>query len=106
METILIRPELLQLVIDGKKKSTCRNGIRNYPIGRAILKSNQSDDHCFINITKLVYHKLGDVTDEMAKDDGFDTKDNLLAVMQEIYAGITDESDITIVYFEKELGVY
>jgi len=100
METILIRPELLQLVREKIKTTTCRNGIRNYPCGKTILKSNASEDYSYINITGLIYYKFKDITDEIAKGDGFKNRENLIAVMRDIYGEITDDSDITIVSFE------
>ena len=36
----------------------------------------------------------------LRKSDGFDNKENLVEVMKNIYGDITDDSDITIVYFE------
>lgn len=100
MEQILIREELLTLVINREKTTTCRKGIRNYPLGATILKSNSSENQTLINILDMKYIKLKDVTDEIVKSDGFQDKSNLFKVMQEIYEDITDETDITIVYFE------
>lgn len=99
METILINSDLLELVKQGKKITTCRNGIRKYKSGKTILKSNISEDFVIINITELVYCKLKDVTEDMAKDDGFVNKANLIELLESIYKEINDESDITIVHF-------
>jgi len=101
MNQILIKPELLQLVKENKKTSTCRQGIRTYPLGLTILASNvpESEDFAYIDIKELRYYKLKGVTDEMAQDDGFDNRENLIKVLESIYEGINDESDITIVCF-------
>lgn len=103
METILIKPVLLELVKQGIKTSTCRNGIRTYPLGKTILKSNVSEDFVYIEITELKYYKFKDITDEIAKTDGFKNKENLIEVMKEIYGDITPESDISIVFFKLSL---
>jgi hypothetical protein len=100
METILIRPELLEQVKNQTKITTCRYGIRTYPLGKTILKSNASEDFVYINITDLKYCKFKDITDGIAKSDGFESKENLIAVMRDIYGDITEGSDITIVCFE------
>jgi hypothetical protein len=102
MEIILIRPELLKLVKQGKKTTTCRNGKRNYPLGKTILKDNSSEDYIYINITKLQYSKLKDITDETAQNDRFADRENLIIVLNEIYTGINEDSDVTIVYFSME----
>lgn len=101
METILIRPNLLELVKQGVKTTTCRMGIRNYPLTKTILKSNVegSEDFVYIIITDIKYHKLNDITDEIAKSDGFANKENLYNVMKDIYKDITNSSDISIIYF-------
>jgi hypothetical protein len=99
METILIKPELLELVKKEEKTTTCRQGLRTYSLAKTILKSNASEDFVYINVNELRYYKLKDVTDEMAMDDGFENRDNLIQVLQGIYQGINDESDVTIVCF-------
>ena len=99
METILIRPELLELVRDGKKHSTCRLGRRNYPLGMTKLQSNASEDYSYIDITEMEYIKLGDLSEKVAARDGYRDTVQLIETMKDIYVDITDDSDITIVWF-------
>jgi len=99
METILIKPNLLKLVINGQKVTTCRHGVRTYPLEKTRLQSNSSEDYIYININELKYYKLKNITNDMAQDDGFDNRENLIEVLEQIYDGINDDSDITIVCF-------
>lgn len=100
MQEILIREELLDQVKAGTKTTTCRLGKRDYAMGKTRLKSNSTDNFTMINLIKMVYHEAKDLTDEIAKTDGFDTKENFLAVMHDIYGEIKDDDIITVVYFE------
>ena len=100
MQEILIREELLEQTIEGKKTTTCRKGIRTYDLGETILKSNSSENFVLINITELKYYKMKDITDEIAKCDGFANRENFIKVMQEIYESINDDTDVTLVIYE------
>lgn len=100
MQEILIREELLNEVKAGRKTTTCRNGKRDYAMGETRLKSNSSENFAMINLLKMEYRRVDELTDEIAKTDGFDTKEKFIAVMEEIYGKLDNDSIITVVYFE------
>lgn len=102
METILIKPLLLELAKAGLKTTTYRKGIRQYELGKAILKSNESDDFMYIDITEVKYFKLKDITDEIAESNGFKDKVSFNKLIKDTYEDINKESDVTIVCFNSE----
>jgi hypothetical protein len=100
MQEILIKEELLQLVLDGKKTTTCRFGKRDYKLTRTRLKSNSSDNFTYIDLLDMRFIEAKDITDETANYDGFNTREELVAVLTSIYGAIKDSDIITIVYFK------
>ena len=102
LEIILIRPDLLELTRQGKKYSTCRYGIRNYPLGKTILMSNQAEDFIYINITKINYCKFYELTDEVARMDGFKDVQELKTILGDIYGYIPADADMSIIEFNLE----
>ena len=100
MQEILIREELLNEVKAGRKTTTCRNGKRDYSMGETQLKSNSTENFAIINLLKMEFRTVGELDDEIAKTDGFNTKAEFISVMEDIYGKLNDDNIITVVYFE------
>jgi len=100
MNGILIRENLLEQVIKGEKTTTCRLGRREYPLVKMIMRSNSSNNFCVIKVLKTEYVAFGNITDEIAKKDGFETRGNFIDVMRDIYGDVKPDDVITIVFFE------
>jgi hypothetical protein len=100
MQEILIKEELLQLVLEGKKTTTCRFGKRDYELVKTRLKSNSTENYTHIDLLDMRFIEAKDITDETANYDGFNTREELITVLTSIYGEIKDTDIITIVYFE------
>lgn len=97
---IKILDKFLEAVIRGDKKSTIRYGlvfITENPI--TLASRNRSEK---VKITKVDYSKVyGDLTEEDAKADGFETLGELKETLKRFYPGISDNDPLTIFFFEE-----
>jgi len=65
LEKLITNEKLVRLAIEGEKTRQSRNGVYGYPGEEFTLGENK-----FV-ITDLFREKLGDMTDEEAKEEGF-----------------------------------
>jgi hypothetical protein len=96
--TIRLAREFLPWVRSGKKKSTIREGTRNLIPGPAILASG--DEEAAVRITTVTHNTLGMLTEEDAKEEGFDTLSELIDTLKRFYPRIGTTSAVTIVRFK------
>lgn len=101
LQAILIAGEKMkEEVLNGTKKITIREGIRDYTLGPVILCCHILNWATMRNITDVSYKKLNDITEEEYKADGFNSQEDMVEGLKEFYPNITLESDITIVRWE------
>lgn len=91
--------DLVPLVLSGKKTSTVRLGIRNYPLGPAQIAS--AGLAVPIEITGLEFTKLGCLDEDVAKTEGYDSVAELLCALQRFYPDAAKDRDVTIIRFRK-----
>jgi hypothetical protein len=97
--SIPLAPDLLPLVLSGKKTSTVRLGIRNYRLGPARIVSGNVDIP--IEITNIEFMKLGDLNENVAKSEGYTTLDEFLSTLKRFYPGAKTDGDVTVVRFRQ-----
>jgi hypothetical protein len=97
-DVIKIYPEYYQSVVTGKKRSTIRKGRKNYELGDATL--DFGDRSLDVYITAIMLKPYGLLDDEDAIDDGFDSLEDLQAVITSIHPDVETFHDMTIVFFD------
>jgi ASC-1-like (ASCH) protein len=97
---IPLADEFLTMVKLGKKTTTIRKGIRKYEIGRALLTSKCAVVP--ITISKLVFTTFSTLSDNDARNDGFNGLHDLQIALHRFYPIITGTDEITIIHFEIE----
>lgn len=99
MTTLPLAADLVPLVLSGRKTSTVRLGLRDYKKGNAALVSKGAKID--IEITDITFTKVSDLTDAIAKRDGYETITDLLAALRHFYPDLSEERDVTIIGFRK-----
>lgn len=96
---IPLAADLVPLVLGGKKTSTVRLGIRNYPLGPARIVSGSVDIP--IKITEIEFTKVGRLDERVAKSEGYDSLDELLCALKRFYPTAGVDRDITVIRFRQ-----
>ena len=97
MKRLPLSPELVPLVLSGKKTTTVRLGVRNYTRGQAKIVSR--DVEIPIEITDVGLTKVNRLDDEIAKSEGCDSVSDLMKLLRRFYPKLDDDQDITIIRF-------
>uniref|UniRef100_A0A7C3UGX2 ASCH domain-containing protein n=1 Tax=Geoglobus ahangari TaxID=113653 RepID=A0A7C3UGX2_9EURY len=91
--------EYVEAIIQGKKITTVRKGIKRYPIGRIVELTVDNKPFAKARVDKVVVKRVKELTDEDAKKDGFNSKEELIEALKKIYGSIKDSEFVTIVHF-------
>lgn len=97
-QVLRLRSEFFDVVRRGQKCSTIRAGRRNFKVGPLILQSNF--DTLTVQVTEVVYKKLGELTQDDAQTDGFVTLEELRTTLKKIYPNLHKNSTVTLIYFQ------
>lgn len=97
-QQLRLRQEYLSLVRNGSKKSTIRAGKKYFPKGLLLLKSEQ--DCVEVNVLGVLYKQFDQLTEQDAKNDGFDNIQELKRVLYSFYSNLADKDIVTIIHFE------
>jgi len=100
VEKINFDEEFVDLIIKGEKTTTVRRGIKSYPVGRLVELTVNYKPFTLAKVKKVVVKRVKELTDEDAKRDGFNTRDELISALKRIYGDIADDEFVTIVHFE------
>jgi len=90
----------IKKILEGKKVTTIRKGIRNFKIGERVLITSQNRIYAEAEITGLKYARISELTEKDAVKDGFLTKKELLKALKKYYGQIKSNDTITIIYFK------
>jgi hypothetical protein len=96
---IPLAPDLAPLVLSGRKTSTVRLGIRNYPIGPAKIVSGNLNIP--IEITEVEFTKVGHLSEGVAKSEGYESLEELFGALKRFYPGASVDRDVTVVRFRQ-----
>lgn len=100
MDRINFDPEFVPLIVNGRKRTTVRKGIKSYPVGRLVELTAENRQFALAKVKKVVVKRTSELNDEDAKIDGFESKDELIKALKRIYGEISDSEFVTIVHFE------
>ena len=96
---IMMRGEYARLLLSGKKRATIR-------LGKVIPKYNEVIIHSWgrpiakAKITKVTYKRVRELTDEDAKKDGFNNREELMEELRRVYGNVKSNDLVTIIELE------
>ncbi len=91
--------EYVDAIIERKKITTVRKGIKRYPVGRIVELTVDNKPFAKARVDKVVVKRVKELTDEDAKKDGFNSREELIEALKKIYGNIKDSEFVTIVHF-------
>ncbi len=100
MKSINFDEEYVDLILSGRKKSTIRKGIKSCEAGKVVYLTASSRPFAKARITKAVVKRVRELSEEDARRDGFNSREELLEALKRIYGRIKDSDLITVIYFE------
>ncbi|NPA05131.1 MAG: ASCH domain-containing protein [Crenarchaeota archaeon] len=95
----MVKGEYVDMILSGRKRATIRLGIVKvkYPElivhggGRPIAK---------VKVTDVVHKRVSELTDEDAREDGFNNVKELLDVLRRVYGDVKPDDYVTIIKFQ------
>lgn len=100
MEKINFDEEYINPILEGKKTTTVRRGIKSYPVGRLVELTVNNRAFAIAKVRKVVVKRLTELTDEDALRDGFASREELITALRRIYGNIKNSEFVTVVHFE------
>ncbi len=96
---IMVKGKYVEKILNGRKRATVRKGLvkTKYPEiiihggGRPVAKAR---------IKAVIYKKVGELTDEDARLDGFNSREELIRELRRVYGELSEEDWVTIIEFE------
>ena len=105
MQELLLRREIFGKVLDGSKKSTSRKGKRDIVNGALIFKMTEDEtQQVIVNVTNVRYLPYGEITEDEAKKEGYESLTDLQSVLVKIYGEIPSDELFTFISFEQDGG--
>jgi len=99
-EKINFDKEYVKPILEGRKKTTIRKGIKSYPVGRIVYLIANNKPFAKAVVKKVVIKRVYELNDDDAKTDGFNNLDELFNALKKIYGNINSDDLVSIVYFE------
>ncbi|RLI86592.1 MAG: ASCH domain-containing protein [Archaeoglobales archaeon] len=99
MEKINFDAEFVERILEGKKITTIRKGIKSYPIGKVVELTVNYKPFAVARVVKVVVKRVKELTNEDAIRDGFENRDQLMNALRRIYGEIDERDFVTIVHF-------
>nr|MDO8043522.1 ASCH domain-containing protein [Candidatus Baldrarchaeota archaeon] len=90
----------IRKILEEKKITTIRRGVRNFKVGEKVLITSQDRIYAEAEITEIRCLKVSDLTDEDALKDGFSSKEELLKALKKYYSSIRPSDTVTIIGFK------
>ena len=101
LQAILIAGEEMKNdVLSGKKRITIREGHRDYTEGPVLIGCHLLDWATMKYIKSVKHKKLFQVSPREYREDGFDTKAEMLMGLSKFYPKINWESEVTVIEWE------
>lgn len=101
-QKILFAEKFFPMIRDGRKTTTVRSGVRvrDYAIGECLALDPEQVKGFVINIKTLQVSTYGELNEEIAKTDGFESLSKLKYELRTFYPELVNSSYVTIVSFE------
>lgn len=100
MQVLKLANNLFKELRDGSKKSTIREGKKDITRGPLTFISPNGDDNDEVYVTDVRYSKFGKLSLDDAKQEGYNSVEELQDVLEDYYPDIVDENDVTIINYE------
>lgn len=100
MERINFDAEYVESIIQGRKITTVRKGIKSYPVGKIVELTVNYKPFARARVKKVVVKRVKELTDEDAIRDGFENREQLINALKKIYGNVDENEFVTIVHFE------
>jgi hypothetical protein len=100
MERINFDAEYVDSILQGRKITTVRKGVKSYPVGKTVELTVNYKPFAKAKVTKVVVKRVKELTDDDAIRDGFESKEQLLNALKRIYGEVNENDLVTIVHFE------
>lgn len=91
--------EYVEAIINRKKVTTVRKGIKRYPVGRIVDLTVENRPFARARVDKVVVKRVRELSDEDAMKDGFESREELIDALKKIYGKVKDEEFVTVVHF-------
>ncbi|MEM1519030.1 MAG: ASCH domain-containing protein [Pyrobaculum sp.] len=92
------KQKFIKRVIEGEKKVTIRYGVVK-PRFNFVYIVCCDEVYGEAIITKVVYTRLSRVGEDLARADGFESREELINELNEIYGELDNEDVVSIIYF-------
>lgn len=104
-QELLLRRAIFGKVLDRSKHSTSRKGKRDIVKGALLFKMTEDEtQQVIVNVTNVRYIPFGEISEEEAVKEGYESVEQLRSVLFDIY-GETPETELfTFVEFEPMEG--
>lgn len=99
VQTIELREIMFNSVIDGSKVATLRLGKRDYDKGETIVVGTERNRCLLVDMLAVQYKTVGEISDEDARIEGYNSANDLIMVMHEIYGYFDDKQVVTQAWF-------
>lgn len=99
---IIFEDKFLPLIREGHKTSTIRNGIRHYFPGFYTAYNDTRTKCELLKVSGTELTKYGQLTDDNATKEGYEFVEELKVELLRYYPDLTNDSTMTIIYFEEE----
>jgi hypothetical protein len=98
MNEIRLAPQYLPLVLNRSKTTTIRRGLRNFPLGAAMIRTGAGDAP--VVVTGINFVRLDELTSLDANADGFGSVAELRNALSFFYPKLKPDEPMTIVRFD------
>lgn len=100
MERINFDAEYVESIVQGRKITTVRKGIKSYPVGKIVELTVNYKPFAKARVKKVVVKRVKELTDEDSIKDGFESREQLINTLKKIYGNVDENEFVTIVHFE------
>ena len=100
MQELQLDDTLFPSLLAGSKVGTARKGQRKIELDKLLLTATRNTEKpCVVDVERVSYTKVKDITDADASMDGYATAKDLVNVMRKYYPDIDENETITIIRF-------
>ncbi len=96
---IRFKPEHLEKVLSGRKNVTVRLGLVRPRFGELLIVCNDLV-YGVAEVKRLDFMRLEELTDDIAKREGFKTREDLIRELKRLYPDAENRSIVTVIEFE------
>ncbi len=91
--------EFVSAIVNGRKVTTVRKGIKRYPVGRIVDLTANNQPFARARVDRVVVKRVKELTERDALLDGFESREELIDALKKIYGNVEDEELVTVVHF-------